>query len=205
MVRSMAVSILLWAAMALGLAQGQTTPPTWIPTPEQRAALQIPGPEEVSIGRFRVSVPLGRILLVRKGAESCALMFTNTWLGTREGDVYTSYQFVHQGAGSGSFSASNSRTEARELFLPGTRMRMGLHVYTGAKKDTIACGNMKLHWAPIASVGSRDAELAPTSWTSFAEVNVQDPRVRWYKDDRQRTPTTVHIDRLWDAPAQRLP
>ncbi len=119
--------------------------PTWIPTPEEREALQIPGPEEVFIGRFGVTMPLGRILLARKGQEYCAFMFTNTWLGETRADRYTSYEFYHQGDGSGNFRKDNVRSEEDELFSPQIQMWMGLY-YSKRERKTIQCGRMKLHW-----------------------------------------------------------
>jgi hypothetical protein len=206
MVRTLLVLMLLGVAMPWGLAQGQERPPTWIPTSEQRAAFPwIPGLGEVLIGQASVSMPLGRILMVRMGVEYCALTFTNTWQGEREGDIHSAYYFSCQRDGGGGLIGSNVESGTGELYDPAVRKWMGIYVQKGVKKDTIKCGGMTLHWRPFANIAFRDAELAPTPWTSLAEVNVQDARIRWYKDDRQRTPTTVHIDRLWDAPAQRLP
>jgi hypothetical protein len=143
-------------------------------------------------------MPLGKILLARKSLEYCALKFTNTWLGETKYDHYTSYEFYYQGDGSGDFSRANVKSGKGELFFPRVRSWMGMIPYIKGARDTFECGGMKFKWFYIASIGFRDAELAPTPWTSITEVNVHDPRIRWYRNDRNRKRITVHIDRLWD-------
>ena len=196
----------LWAAIPISLVMGEEKQFTWIPTPEERASMPwIAAPDEVFIEDFSVAMPLGRILLARKGSEYCALKFTNTWLGKKKGDHYSSYEFYYQSDGSGDFSKNNVVSGTGELFYPKVRMWMGMYVYTGVKKDTIQCGGLKLGWGYPASVGlrdrkSRDAEFAPTPWTSITQVNIHDPRIKWYAYDKSRKRITVHIDQLWDNP-----
>lgn len=200
MVQKFVLLIIFWIAVSPVLVLAQEKPPTWVPTPEERANYPwIPGPDEVFIGQASVGVPLGRVLLARKGSEYCAFKFTNTWLGETKYDHYTSYEFYYQGDGSGDFSRANVKSGTGELFFPRVRGWMGIPVIKGAK-DTIECGGMKFKWGYIANISTRtrDAELAPTPWTSITEVNVHDPRIRWYRKDSNRKRTMVHIDRLWD-------
>jgi hypothetical protein len=157
----------------------------------------IPGPDEVLIYRTGVSMPLGRILLIRKGSEYCALKFTKSWLGETDNDHYTAYEFHYQADGGGDFSKNNVESGAGELFFPRVRGWMGIPVISGAKQ-TIRCGGIKLTWLFIATVRFLNNELAPTPWTSITEVNVHDPKIQWYRQDRSRKDRTVHIDRLWD-------
>lgn len=188
--------IVFCAAIPAGFVLGQGKPPTWVPTPEERANLPwIPKPDEVVIGENGVSMPLGRILLARKDAEYCAMKFTDTWLGETRYDHYTSYEFYYQRDGSGDFSKSNVVSGVGELFFP--RVRIGLPVIIGAK-DIIKCGGMEFKWRYIASIITRNAEFAPTPWTSITEVDIHDPRIQWYRKDKRREPKVVHIDRLWN-------
>jgi hypothetical protein len=192
---------LLWATITGDVALAQEKQPTWVPTPEERADQPwIAGPEEALIGPKGISMSLGKILLARKDSEYCALKFTNTWLGETKYDHYTSYEFYYQGDGSGDFSRSDVESGTGELFFPRVRGWMGIPVIKGAR-DIIKCGGMKFKWFYIASVGFGGAELAPTPWTSINEVNVHDPRIKWYQSDRNRSRKgiKVHIDRLWDS------
>jgi hypothetical protein len=139
-------------------------------------------------------MPLGRILLARKGSDYCALKFINTWLGETRYDHYTSYELYYQGDGSGDFIKGNTQHENGELFDPHSRGK----ITWKAAKNKISCGKFKLQWGYIACIGSRDAELAPTPWTDITDVNIHDLKIQWYRDDKNRARKTVHIDQLWE-------
>jgi hypothetical protein len=47
-----------------------------------------PKPDEVNIGSTGVTMPVGRFVLVRRGAEYCAVKFTEIWQGETEEDQY---------------------------------------------------------------------------------------------------------------------
>jgi hypothetical protein len=196
------VMITFFLVVFASLVPADGKPPTWVPTPEERAEYPwIPGPGEVSIGPGHgLSMPLGRILLARKGSEYCAVKFTDTWLGETKYDFYTSYEFSYQGDGSGDFSKGNVQSGAGELVMPSApRWRWMLDLVPG-RKNIIRCGGIQLKWAFIASViCPEDAELAPTPWTAIREVNIRDPRIRWYQKDAigARTKIEVPIDQLW--------
>jgi hypothetical protein len=186
--------------VSLVLAEEKHT--TWEPTPEERTDRSwFPhGPDEVLIGRTGVSMPLGRILLARKGGEYCALIFTNTWLGERKNDHYTSYEFYYQSDGSGELTKSNVMSGTGELFFPQIDSFLHFYGYQKGLKDTITCGEMKFEWLFIAWIRFLKTEFAPTPWTSIEDVNINDPRIKWYKKDSKRDRMSVSIDRLWDKP-----
>ncbi len=199
MVRKIVLLIILCTAIPAGLVSSEGNPPTWVPTPEKRAKLPwIGGPDEVLIGPDGVATPLGRFLLLRKGTEYCALKFTNTWLGNADYEHYTSYEFYYQGNGSGDLSRNNVKSGRGELFFPGTTVWFGIPMIKEGAKDTIEFGAIKTRWIFTTHVYFSKVELAPTPWTSITEVNVFDPRIRWYGKDFWREGTTVQIDRLWD-------
>ncbi len=201
MSRNIVLLIILCTAIPAGLVLAEGKPPTWEPTPEERADRPwIPlGPNEVGIGVYGASMPLGRILLARKGPEYCALKFTNTWLGETQYDHYTSYEFYYQNDGSGDFSKSTAVSGTDELFFPKVRSFLGVPYQKGAK-NTIQCGGIKFKWLYIADISIDDGEFAPTPWTSITDVNVRDPRIQWYRKDKSRKAITVHIDHLWNKP-----
>jgi hypothetical protein len=46
--------------------------------------------------------------------------------------------------------------------------------------------------------GDYGIELAPTKWTDISQVNVFDPRLKWYRYDEKRKDTFIPIDQLWE-------
>lgn len=68
-------------------------------------------------------------------------------------------------------------------------------------------GRYKLGWQyktdvlfipPDKGEGEYGFELAPTPWTDIKDVNVKDPRIRWYRYDERREMTFIPIDKLWN-------
>jgi hypothetical protein len=173
---------------------------TWVPTPKEREYFpQIQEPEEVRIGHDVISMPLGRILLVRKGAEYCALKFTNNWLSKTpfviaETDIYTSYEFYYQGDGSGDFSKGNVKTGTNILHLHKVSTFLG-YPYFKNPKTRIRCGGIELKWMVISTILLEEAELAPTPWRSINEVDINDPRIEWYRKGAKNK--RLPIDQLW--------
>ena len=200
MARICFLMIIFYIALPAELILGGEKPPTWEPTAAERADRPwLPRKsDEVLINKFGISMPLGRILLARKGTEYCAIKFTDTWLGETERDHFTSYDFFFQGDGSGDFTKSNVIAGSDELYFPKIQPIVFDIGYQKGLKDTIICGGMKLEWLFIAWLRFLKYELAPTPWTSIKNVNVQDPRVKWYKKDSDRKDRSVPIDQLWD-------
>jgi hypothetical protein len=40
--------------------------------------------------------------------------------------------------------------------------------------------------------------MAPTPWKEIEEVNLYDPRVRWFTYDEKRERKIIPIERIWD-------
>jgi len=192
------VLFILCAAILAVPALGQGIPPDRLPNSEEKARGQwLPGPDDVTISRIGVNMPFGRIILARKGSDHCALKFTKTWSGETSYDRYISYEFFSQSDSSGDFSNSNAKTGTGELYFPRPRMWMGIGYYKGAKKDLLQCGGIRFKSFGVGSIAFGDAELAPTPWTSVMEVNIHDPRIRWYRKDTSRITWIVSIDQFW--------
>jgi hypothetical protein len=198
--------IALVVSLSTIAASDQGKHPTWNPTAKERGDIYwLPlTQEDVLLAYEGVSMPLGRILLVRKGAEYCALKFTDTWLGETERDHYSSYEFHYQGDGSGDFMRSNVLAGTGELYFP---RKIHIIFDLGYQKDrntTIICGDMKLDWLFIASIHFKKYELAPTPWTTIQEVNIQDPRIRWYKRNDVEKKISIPIEQLWESHGKRI-
>lgn len=164
-----------------------------------------PGPNDVHIGKTAIEMPPGRILLVRKDSEYCAIKFIDFWSGETEEAFYARYETYHQGDGSGDFTKKNVRLETKKLSA-SKLYGIGRFSFRFGESD-IRCGHFRLFWFGKGSVffysSSQDAgdygvELAPTKWSDISEVNVFDPRLKWYRYDESRQRVNIPIDRLWD-------
>jgi hypothetical protein len=162
-------------------------------------------PMDVEIASNAVRVPTGAILLVRKDAEYCAIKFTKFWTGKTEEDQYASYESCYQGDKTGSFSNKNVKFKKGELSRPRLR-GIGRLSFSFGKTD-IQCGPIKLEWSGKGWIyffnsnqdqGDHGIELAPTKWTEISEINVFDPRLKWYRYDSTRQDIRISVDRLWD-------
>lgn len=173
-----------------------------------------PGPNEVHIGNTAIVMPLEKILLVRKGAEYCAIKFTKFWTeNTSEvstlfvaagSDEYAMYELYYQGDKTGDFSKKNVLFKKGKLSHTKPRGIGRLAFSFG--NDEIKCGSIKLQWSGEGSVhfyrvgqrmGDYGIELAPTKWTDISQVNVFDPRLKWYRYDENRKRVNIPIDKLW--------
>ena len=164
-----------------------------------------PGPNDVHIGPNVVAIPLGRILVVRKNTEYCAIKFTEFWTGRTQEDVYARYESYYQGDASGDFARKNVQFKKGKLSFPKPR-GIGRLAFSFGNKN-IQCGPIKLFWSGKGSVyfhsdgqaqGDYGIELAPTKWTDISQVNVFDPRLEWYRYDEKRQRVNIPVDRLWD-------
>ncbi len=71
----------------------------------------------------------------------------------------------------------------------------------------VRCGGTSLRWTYPSFIymgrtldpkdRDPDVELAPTPWSDIRDVNVADPRVKWYRHDTTRLPMSVSVDQLW--------
>jgi len=193
------IFVFVFLSSAISLAEVNHA--TWNPTEKERSKIAwLPlKRENVLIGFESIAMPLGRIILIRKGQKYCAIKFIDTWLGETEWDHFSSYEYYYQGDGSGDFSKGNIISGTGELYFPRIRPFLNMLGYQKGRNTTIKCGGMKFEWIFIASLYlSKTYELAPTPWMNINEVNDQDPRIKWYKKDSHRKKLEVPIDQLWD-------
>jgi hypothetical protein len=160
---------------------------------------------DIVIAANAVRVPAGSILLIRKNDEYCALKFCKFWTGETQEDEYATYEIHYQCDKTGNFTGQNAKFKKGELSRPRLR-GIGRLSFSIGNTD-IQCGSLKLFWSGKGWVyffnsnqkqGEYGIELAPTKWSDISEVNVLDPRLRWYRYDESRKDVTIPIDRLWD-------
>jgi hypothetical protein len=166
-----------------------------------------PGENEVHIAPDGVMMPLGRILLVRKDADYCAIKFTKFWTGKNDDDRYATYEAYYQDDKTGDFTNKNAKFCKNELHSPIPSFSLFGHpVSFGAKKE-VQCGRIRLWWTGLGSVyffkryqqsGDYGVEFAPTKWEDILQVNVFDKRLKWYRYDGNRKRVNVPVEQLWD-------
>jgi hypothetical protein len=163
------------------------------------------GTDNVHIGPDGMMMPVERLILVRKGTDYCSIKFTRFWTGQTADDHYAEYLSYFQDDRSGDFTRSNVHLRKDELESRKTRRAIfGHSAYAGDRN--IRCGFIKLRWSGEGTVyfyslgqkeGDYGYELAPTKWTDIKEVNVFDPRLKWFKYDRSRKSVNIPVDALW--------
>ncbi len=155
----------------------------------------------VSFAPAGLGMPLGRILLIRKGPTCCVLKFTEFWAAKTEKDRckgkdwwdYARYETWYQGDGTGDFSKGNVEVKEDEVrharhFAIG-RLVLGF----GGDRGELQCGPIRLACGPNGGVHffmlgmstsperikEYGIELAPTPWKDISEVDLRDPRITW--------------------------
>lgn len=159
---------------------------------------------DVGVGPNALRIPLGRIILVRKDSEYCAIKFTQFWTGKTEEDRFASYESYYQGDKSGDLS--NKNVQVRKEQLSSSKPRgIGRLAFSSGNRDVL-CGQIRLEWTDKGWVyfygsdqkeGDYGIELAATQWTDISQVNVFDPRLQWYRYDPKRKRINIPIDKLW--------
>lgn len=121
---------------------------------------------------------------------------------------YATYESYYQKDGTQNFTGENIlRKEGTAALLP-LRGPFRPFVYQPGN-GCVECGLFKLLWSyktgvvfiPLGKGSSmRDYgfELAPTPWIDIKEVNINDPRIKWYRYDEKRERIFIPIDKLWD-------
>jgi hypothetical protein len=188
-----------------------------------------PKDDEAAIDLNSVSVPINRIILIRKDTNYCAVRFNKCWTELDEErfktyashadlgsdyieyvrDIsekkYALYESYYQGNGTGDFANRNVQvTQGKAFWLPPVGPARLLTRQPG--NTYVICGSYKLGWRYKTFISDipykkhpKDYgfELAPTPWTDIKEVNVKDPRIKWYRYERRKT-IFIPIDKLWE-------
>ena len=161
------------------------------------------------IGHGRITMPIGRICLIRINSSHCAVRFVKAYPGKDEAEYFASYESWYQGDGSGDFQKSNvvSTTDDLSWKRPIGFGRLWL---IQRFHDKIRCGANILEWLPRTSIYvPKDLEadprfavrFAPTIWQSIGQVDIHDPRIRWYepgKSDDRAPDIDFPFDQLWE-------
>jgi len=157
------------------------------------------------------SAPLGRIVLMRRGTNLCAVRFTKFHRGedtppgvlTRGGPSlyaeYDWYDLTGPQVVSGHRKLSNVAGSGIPFLFP---------IFTG--EHFIKCSSFEPLWrypTVVTLFESNDPhdygiELAPTAWRDVAEIEMNHPRLSWYRYDEKRKPILIPLGELPPAKGQ---
>ncbi|GAB6269155.1 MAG: hypothetical protein STSR0002_18970 [Smithella sp.] len=140
-----------------------------------------PKDDEVAIHSNYVAIPLNRISLIRKAGRHflfmplndryCAVKFTRCWTGVDE---------------------ERLKIFAKDIAKGDPSIKFGPYDLGWIYKTYVCLAPS--HRLP----GEFGFELAPTPWTDIKDVNIKDPRIKWYKYDEKRERFFIPIDNLWE-------
>jgi len=160
---------------------------------------------QVTIYYSGIELPAEKILLVRKNYHYGALKFIRFWTEKDGKEKYATYKGYYQGDGTGDFSNKNvSMSEGKASALPLWGPFRPFIYQPG--NSYVKFASFRLTWAyksfvgfmpPNKGMGDFGFEFAPTPWTDISQVNVFDPRIKWYRYDKKRKDVIIPIDQLW--------
>jgi hypothetical protein len=158
---------------------------------------------EVVLAANCIKMPLGKILLARKDSSYCGVKLTKVWVEA-EDDRYAEYESYFEGVENGEFVAERLKPRRGRLSFPKPR-GLGRLAFSFGNRD-IPCGTFKLAWYGDRWIyfsgtgqeqGDHGVELAPTGWTDTSQIDILDPRVKWYRYDEKRTDTVINLGEVW--------
>ncbi len=158
----------------------------------------------VIISRHCVTMPLNKILLIRKDKHYCAIKFLRYWTGKTDEDHYATYESYYQCGETKHFRKDTAKFREGNLSSPKIR-GIGRLAFSFGQSE-VKCGPIHLFWTAKTIVylfqqGINECdynyEFAPTIWDEISKVNLYDPRIVWYRCDYNRERRVVPIDELW--------
>ena len=166
----------------------------------------------VTLLKIGVNSPVGRLLLMRRGSDLCAIRFTEfhrghdakpaTWFHSGHESFYAEYDWYEPGA-NGQFSGSDVETGHRTVDQRPTVGLLFLNLGFPLGSNRMKCGPFYSRWFYPTGIsfieGTRydyELELAPTQWTEPSQINLQDPQLIWYQLNENQPDTFVPLKDL---------
>jgi hypothetical protein len=157
---------------------------------QERTATTDCSTSQFVFGPSEVSVPKGAFLLVRKGREIGAIMFTSIELTKTEDPGKATYESYFQGDGSSSFQGANVVKRTGVIDLKRLKGIGRLSFQTGRRKIQVGKwsfasdypGRVNM-WPYHGEERDYGYEFAPTSARDVKEIDASDKRLRWFRFD----------------------
>ena len=140
-----------------------------------------------AVSMYRVGPPINHILLIRRGEEVCALMFTE--VHHDESGLVAHYEWWSQKTKSTDFKPSNIERGTGRASNMGV-IGGGHTIFFTFGSPYVQCGVFELDWNYPTFVlfflkgekvrkGHTPVELAPTQWKNIQHVRTNDPSLHW--------------------------
>ncbi len=158
------------------------------------------GPNDVHIAGNGIGMPIGRILLVRRGNETGAIRFIKDWfiISKRFSRAeYESYIFTNPK------EYMSANTLIRKKSIASWNFIANFLFWGNAE---VKCGSIRMFWTGNRTVyfysgdqydGDYGIEFAPTPWMDISQVNLSDQRIKWFRYNGKRDRVNIPIDNLW--------
>ena len=146
--------------------------------------------ESFVMGPWAISMPTGALLVIRKNGKVGALRLTAVVQGDAIGLGTATYESYFQGDGSANFQRPNVTKLRGEIELKPLKGVGRFSFQTGKNKIRVgswsfgaAAPNLMNMWPFRGDSKDYGFEFAPTSARDISELNLSDPRLRWFKFD----------------------
>jgi hypothetical protein len=150
-----------------------------------------------------IIMPLGRVLLISRENFVGAVKFVHT--EERPDGTYTKYEYFEYEKG-----GFRKVREGELSFKPGS----GKGIFFHGSPYKLG-GPLKLRNFSLFTVGGGrehsnvyfwsapnkpdlKVRMAPTPWKDISEVNLTNPRIRWFAYDDKESRKVIPIDKIWD-------
>lgn len=154
--------------------------------------------------------PIGYLILIRRDRGVCATRFTKFHRGndaqtpsvfsSGEQSQYAEYEWHYLKDQSKDFSGSEIQS-GHGVASYTAPYGIGRFTIGGYGARYIQCGPYRVSWYYPTTLGFKSGstvyELAPTKWKELSEIDIRDPRIKWYGYDENRPDINVPVDQLW--------
>ncbi len=159
-----------------------------------------------------VSIPVGRFLLMRRDSDLCAIRFTafhrghdakpQTWFHSGHENFYADYEWYWPEP-NGNFRGPDIKKGHRTLRRGAIVGLLFLNLGVPLGTDDVECGSLTPIWFYPTGIGftkgprfDHDLELAPTQWTELTQINLSDPKLKWYRYNEDQPDTFIPLKEL---------
>ena len=150
-------------------------------------------------------MPVGRVLLIERGSFLGGVKFIHN--EQKADGIYSKYEC---------FEFQNGRIKKireGELLLKNPSKGKGFLFHSGPNslfgpplkiKDftlSAAAGGLEhstIYFESKPNKPDRKVRMAPTPWVELREINLSDPRIKWFAYDEKREWKVIPIDKIWD-------
>jgi hypothetical protein len=150
-----------------------------------------------------IVMPLGRVLLISRDNFMGAVRFLHT--EERSDGTYTKYEYFEYEKGGArkvregelSFKPSSGKGiffHESPYKLGGPLKLMDFSLFTvGGGRD-----HSNVYFWSAPNKPDLKVRMAPTPWKDISEVNLTDPRIRWFAYGNKESRKVTPIDKIWD-------